>query len=410
VRAAVVVLLLLAGCASPPPAPEVEFWAGVAAVEITPVRNVPLGGYGGRKGAPMAGVHDPIFAKALWMETRTSKVCLVTTDLIGSLLSLRDRIKPEDAAVILTASHTHSGPGGLVQGFWELAMGKYDPDFYEELAGKLKKVVEEARAAKRPARLGLARSDAPGYSRNRRVKDGPVDPELQVLMVVDSLNRPMAIVSNYTAHGTILSERNMLVSGDWQGAFQRDLEKEFPSALALYTNGAEGNIAPSSPSDGGEFERTEALGKALAGVAANLARTIEKTTGLVKLSYVERGVDLPSPTLPAAPKTSVVGLLEINGARMFCFPGEPFVELGLELKKRFPGAWILGLANDHLGYFLTEEGYARGGYERMVSFYGPTMGPWLVARLTELGEGKHAQDRPGQSEGRSGQDHDRRQP
>jgi hypothetical protein len=152
------------------------------------------------------------------------------------------------------------------------------------------------------------------------------------------------------------------------------------------------------------------MGKAVAGHVANLARTIEKTTETVKLSYVERGVDLPSPTLPAAPKTSVLGLLEINGTRMFCFPGEPFVELGLELKKRFPGAWILGLANDHLGYFLTEEGYARGGYERMVSFYGPKMGPWLVAELTELGEGKHAQDRPGQPEGRGGQDHDRRQP
>ena len=126
------------------------------------------------------------------------------------------------------------------------------------------------------------------------------------------------------------------------------------------------------------------------------------------MTYVERGVDLPSPTLPAAPKTSVLGLLEINGTRMFCFPGEPFVELGLELKQRFPGAWILGLANDHLGYFLTEEGYARGGYERMVSFYGPKMGPWLVAQLTELGEGKHAEDRPGQPERGRGQDHDRR--
>jgi hypothetical protein len=403
------ILVLLAGCATAPEAPPVEFWAGTAAVDITPTRNVPLGGYGGRKGAPMAGVHDPIFAKALWMETPSARVCLVTTDLIGSLVSLRNQIKPADAEVVLTASHTHSGPGALVAGFWELAMGKYDPEFYEELAGQLKRVVEEARAHKKPARLAFARGEAPGFSRNRRVKDGPVDPELNVLLVVDSLDRPMAIVGNYTAHGTTLSERNMLISGDWQGAFQRGIEREFPTARAMFTNGAEGNIAPSSPAPGdGEFERTEALGKALADRTANLVRTIEKTTGLVKLSYVERGVDLPSPTLPAAPKTSVLGLLEINGTRMFCFPGEPFVELGLELKKRFPGSWILGLANDHLGYFLTEEGYARGGYERMVSFYGPKMGPWLVDRLTELGEGKHAQDRPGEPEGGSGQDHDRR--
>lgn len=407
---AVLVVLLLAGCTAPTLETTSEFWAGVAAVEITPAKAAPLGGYGGRRGAPMTGVHDALFAKALWMETPTSKVCLLTSDLIGSLVALRDRIRPDDAQVVMTASHTHSGPGGLVKGFWELAMGKFDQDLVDELAGKLNKAVQQARANRRPARLAFARGEAPGLSRNRRVKDGPVDPELNVLLVTDHLTRPMAILTNFTAHATILSEKNMLASGDWPGAFQRQVERDFPGALALYTNGAEGNIAPSAPGGEGEFERCEAMGKAVAAQVANLVRTIEKTTETVKLSYVERGVDLPSPTLPAAPKTSVLGLLEINGARMFCFPGEPVVELGLELKKRFPGAWILGLANDHLGYFLTEEGYARGGYERMVSFYGPTMGPWLVGRLTELGEGNHASNRPGQPEGGRGKDHDRRQP
>ena len=47
-------------------------------------------------------------------------------------VSLRDRMRPADADVVLTASHTHSGPGGLVKGFWELAMGKYDPELTEE--------------------------------------------------------------------------------------------------------------------------------------------------------------------------------------------------------------------------------------------------------------------------------------
>jgi hypothetical protein len=331
----VLLFLVLAGCSTAPAAQPVEFWAGVAAVEITPTRNVPLGGYGGRKGAPMTGVHDPIFAKALWMETKDARICLVTADLIGSLVSLRDRIRPADAAVVMTASHTHSGPGGLVKGFWELAMGKYDPALVEELAGKLKKLVEDARAARRPARIGFARADVPGFNRNRRVKDGPVDPELSLLMVVNEISQPMAIVANFAAHGTVLSDQNFLVSGDWQGSFQRALEARFPSALALYTNGAEGDLAPSSPGGESGFEKCEALGRALAERAANLAGTIDKTTGTVKMRYVERGVEL-TPTLLFAPKTSVLGLLEINGTRMFCFPGEPVVELGLELKKRFP--------------------------------------------------------------------------
>jgi hypothetical protein len=232
--------LLLLGCSTAPANPPVEFWGGVAVVEITPTRNVPLGGYGGRRGQPMTGVHDPIFAKALWLETPQQKVCLVTTDLIGSLLSIRDRIKPADASVVLTASHTHSGPGALVKGFWELAMGRFDPALVQELTAKLKKVVEDARAAKRPARIGFARGEAPGLNRNRRVKDGPVDPEHHVLLVVDELARPLAVVGNYTAHLTILSDKNFLVSGDWAGAWQRAVEARFPSAVAMFTNGAEG--------------------------------------------------------------------------------------------------------------------------------------------------------------------------
>jgi Neutral/alkaline non-lysosomal ceramidase, N-terminal len=401
-------LVLAVGCSVAPANPPTEFWAGVAVVEITPTRNVPLGGYGGRRGQPMTGVHDPIFAKALWLETPDRKVCLVTTDLIGSLLSIRDRVQPADAAVVLTASHTHSGPGALVKGFWELAMGKFDPAMVEELTGKLKKVVEDARAAKRPARIGFARGEAPGFNRNRRVKDGPVDPELHALLVVDELARPMAIVGNYTAHGTVLSEKNFLVSGDWQGAWQRAVEARFPSAVALYTNGAEGNIAPRTPGGETEWDRIESMGQALAERTANLVRTIDKTSGTARISYVERGVDLPTPTLLTAPTKSVVGLLDLNGTRMFCFPGEPIVELGLELKQRFPGSWILGLANDHLGYFLTEEAYAAGGYERNVSFYGSKMGPWLVAKLRELGERDHAQDRPGEPERGRGENHDRR--
>jgi hypothetical protein len=401
------VFALLVGCRSAPDSPPVTFWAGVARVDLTPSRNLPLGGYSGRMGKPLVGVHDPIYAKALWLETPEARVCLVTTDLIGSTLEIRDRIRPSDAAVILAASHTHSGPGALARGFWELAMGRFDGEFLEETVEKLKRVVEDARAARRPASLAFAREDVPGLNRNRRSKEGPVDPELNVLVVRDELARPMAVLTNFTAHNTFLSDKNFHVSGDWAGAFQRALEERIGGTV-LYTNGAEGDVAPRAPAGRDEFERCRAHGEALAVRAENLVRAIENPVEQVRMKYVERGVDLPSPTLPAAPKKSVLGVLEINGTRMFCFPGEPCVELGLELKRRHPGSWILGLANDHLGYFLTEAEYRKGGYEQLVSFYGPTMGPWLVEQLSKLGEGEHAPDRVGQPEGGRGQDHDRR--
>jgi len=406
-KRAAVALFLLAGCGSEPKAATAEFWAGVATVEITPTRLVPLGGYGARKGKPMTGVHDPIYAKALWLETKDAKACIVTTDLIGSTLEIRDAIRPEGVPLVLAASHNHSGPGALAKGMWVMAMGKYDAEFTAELTAKLKKLVEDARSVVVPARIAFARGEVPELVRNRRHKDGPVDPELNLFLVTDAMSRPLAVVTNFTAHGTVLPDENFLVSGDWPGAFQRALEREL-GATVLFTNGAEGDIAPRAPSGRDDFEKCAAIGDLLAARAATLVRGIEKKAERVTMSYVERGVELPTPTLLLAPGKSVLGLLRLNDVRMFCFPGEPGVELGLELKKRFPGSWVLGLANDHLGYFLTEEEFLKGGYEARVSFYGPKMGPWLLERFREIGEREHAEGRAGQSEGGRGENHDRR--
>ncbi len=403
------ILLVAAGCSSAPPVDRAEFWAGTAAVDLTPPRATPLGGYSGRRGQPMTGVYDPVRAKALWLETPETRLCLVVTDLVGSLRAVRDRIRPEGASMVLAATHNHSGPGALARGFWQAATGPFDADWYEEVVRRISRAVAEARASKRPARLAFARGVEPALARNRRTPGGPVDPEVNVLVVSDEISRPIAILVNYGAHATALPEGNMLMSADWPGALQMILEDRL-GAVVLFTQGASGDVSPNPPSGRDDFERCSAMGEALAGRVEDIVKGIEKREERVRISYVERGVDLPDPTLPLAPSKSVLGMIEINGTRMFCFPGEPSAELGLALKKRFPGAWILGLSNDHLGYFLGEEEYRKGGYERNMSFYGPRMGPWLVDQFTQLGERGHAEDRAAQPEGGSGQDDHRRQP
>jgi neutral ceramidase len=86
--------------------------------------------------------------------------------------------------------------------------------------------------------------------------------------------------------------------------------------------------------------------------------------------------------LPAIQKVFAGALLELVGGRpadyavplqavrvgpvgFFAIPGEPFVEIGLELK-RLPGFQLsvpVGLANGYLGYIPLPECFPRGGYE-----------------------------------------------
>jgi hypothetical protein len=53
-------------------------------------------------------------------------------------------------------------------------------------------------------------------------------------------------------------------------------------------------------------------------------------------------------------------------------PGEVFVEIGLELKRRAPNkTYIVGIANGYIGYFPTETAHAVGGYEVVSSKIAP---------------------------------------
>jgi hypothetical protein len=67
------------------------------------------------------------------------------------------------------------------------------------------------------------------------------------------------------------------------------------------------------------------------------------------------------------PKTErvPVQVLRIGDAGVAAFAGEPFVQLGLEVREKSPFRqnFVIGLSNDHVGYVPTVEAHEQGGYE-----------------------------------------------
>jgi neutral ceramidase len=61
-------------------------------------------------------------------------------------------------------------------------------------------------------------------------------------------------------------------------------------------------------------------------------------------------------------------------------PGELFVELGLEIKRRSPfgQTMVLELANDSAGYLPARRAYEEGAYEPEASLFGPGVGEQIV--------------------------------
>jgi len=398
-----------------------EIGTGVA--DITPdvtTYKVPMAGYGARMGRPSTGVHDALHAKVLYLIEGKKRIALITADLRSSTPEFKEQIVNKTADLgmtlenlFLAASHTHDGPSMYPEKFWQMQFGKYDPAIVDIMTTAIAKAIHEAASSTQPARMGCAAMSSDGLTRNRRwgydtdkreaAGESPVvEPRLTVLRF-DSLNGEcLALAVHFAAHPTILDADNMLLSAEWPGVLQRELEQKFPGSRALYLNGAEGDQSPVADESADDFDRMEIYGKKLAALAADLAATIE-TKPDASIGFAYKAPDLPSLTFPegserkyqayakaaqdALPKQVPLQVLRIGPVALAGLPGEPIMEVGQAVEKKLKEIGIehplaVGLANDYIGYIVNEKEYAHGGYEvESRSYYGPGLGTFLVEQI-----------------------------
>ncbi len=256
----------LAGATGNPGRHNKGWRAGVATMVITPEEPVWMAGYAARNRPAEGTLHD-LKAKALAIEDADGEVAvLVTTDLIGfrgNYMSgriidrLRQRYGLAANQVILSSSHTHTGPELMRPPEEYLHEGEktghYAPEEREKiikyslgLEDKIVDLVGVALNSRAPARLysghGVAR-----FAVNRRNNTeadlkpgtqlaGPVDHSVPVLKVEGDSGEILAVVFGYACHATVLSFYKW--SGDYPGFAQIALEKAFPGATAMFFAGA----------------------------------------------------------------------------------------------------------------------------------------------------------------------------
>src|SRR5579862_7381647 len=125
-----------------------EYRAGVSRIDITPPVGHAMGGYGARKHGS-TGIHDPLYATVLIIESGDNSLALVTCDLrsfvstrVGELAKQKFGIKN----TIISVSHDHSGP--LT---WELRS-----PWYTEAEDKMVEAIGAAHAAMFPATMAVS--------------------------------------------------------------------------------------------------------------------------------------------------------------------------------------------------------------------------------------------------------------
>jgi neutral ceramidase len=251
-----------------------EVRVGVAAVDITPPAGMPLAGYYHARAAE--GTLDPLYCRALVLESGDTRVALVSLDLIEIPRAVTDAARAQitrDGAlpgdhVLVSATHAHTGPVLAWPNQPTAIPGEAPPAalaYTTNLPVRIAAAVRQALERRVAARVSVARGRCEDLTFNRRyiLRDGsvgwnpgklnpnivrpagPSDPEVGVLYVEkpDATGPSGALATwvNFAMHTDTTGGRRF--SADWPGALARVLAGYHgPEHQTLVGLGACGNL------------------------------------------------------------------------------------------------------------------------------------------------------------------------
>ena len=385
--------------------------AGSARVKITPEKPIWLAGYAMRE-HPREGVRHDVWAKALTIEDAGGRVgVIVTMDLcfiprdvtlrINEILRQRHGLGRDQ--VILNVSHTHTGPLATLAKWDVFALNDAEwEDVYAYtrwLIGTVADVAGEALAKREPARIATGSGTVRFAVNRRRNKEsklaaadelkGPIDHKVPVLKVEDASGRLRTVLFGYSCHNTVLDD--YLVSGDFAGFAQKELERLHPGTTAMFFQaaGADQNPLPRRKASlamqyGNEL--AAAVEQTLAdGMSPREPRLTTKysetmlameepmsSETLDKFSKYENWIGRVAKTMKAdfARKEPIreypypIHYWNIGGQKLFALGGEVVSGYSHAIRKsQGADAFVMGYSNDIMSYIPTPEMWEHGGYE-----------------------------------------------
>lgn len=448
--------------------------------------------------APTKHVHDPLYAKALVLDDGTTKVVIICADIIGATKTLtsevrrgvREKLGINPKNILLNVSHNHNT--------WNQTA--------KDMGERIVQAVRQAAGTMVPVTIGVGAGHEDRISMNRRLrlkngKDwtirranpsprdsdvaglGPMDPEIGLVRLDKIGGRTLAVLYNFAVH-SYGGAPDGGVTADIPGFASKLIEEAMgPGAVALFLQGAAGDITPIRYKDFDAPPPTEQLGMRLGMSVLTAAKRLPmKDQGTIKIIsdiielpqrqdiaarieslekqqeeilqfftgigcgahgagtslnfksflplYLKHSIDPNFPSyssylyvseqttgqeglkhLDAANKKRVGKYLqcihkmeelirlrtnlqifkghlsqddfrpiavEIQGIRigdfvLVAFPGEPFAEVGLRLKRQspFPHTFIAAYSNGHIGYAPTADVYVNEAYEDALTRLAP---------------------------------------
>ncbi|MGB9305409.1 MAG: neutral ceramidase [Mycobacterium sp.] len=196
-------------------------------------------GYG-KTGQRTSGIHLRLRARAFVFDDGTSRFLLVVAELPLPMQSVTTEVLrrladsyPDtysEQNTLITTTHTHAGPGGYCgQLLYNLSTSGFRPATFGAIVDGIVDAVGHAHRDVAPAEVTLSHGELHGASINRSPASfdrnpasdnsffpNRIDPHT-TLIRIDRGDRTVGAVHFFATHGTSMTNRNRLISGDNKG-------------------------------------------------------------------------------------------------------------------------------------------------------------------------------------------------
>lgn len=390
--------------------------AGWAKVNFTPKSPTSTAGYGVRRGALYQSVHDSIYVRAVVFDNGTTKAALVAVDLLIVPPAVTEQLKSKLQAtgipleqIYWGATHSHNSMGGWSGGIvGEMFGGKFKPENVTWIADAIVKAVQLAQKDLQPATVGYSEIADTARVRNRAFKEGTIDPYLRTLQIVRN-DGQKALLCSYSAHSTILSSDNIVLSRDYPGVLVDSLENG-EANFALFMSGAVGSMGPKIEGATDLIQIVAEADSLEADVQKQLTQT---TSGLLNpvvdgAMPVFQMVTLPLPLREPNPRVTVgwrlrpwvfnwafgdypnyVKAMRIGNVLMIGFPcdfsGELVAEMSTYAQKKGLKLMVTSFNGGYIGYVTPDKYYGKDTYETLtMNWFGPFNGAYFQEIARDL--------------------------
>ena len=221
---------------------------GFARRMITPPLPCTLAGFDVYR--PCSKVHDDLYAKVMVIEFIGKRYCFVACDLLAVDNLIYEPCssfasKLDILSLIISATHTHSGPTGILDtdnGFLKGGkdlLGKVDNQLIHYIIEQICQGIQEAIADLDDAKIKIGFDKCVGVGKNRNSLAFKGNDDLWICEI--SKHDKKVLLVNFACHPTILNDTNLEISADFCGKLDELMHDKY--MMTMFFNGSCGDIS-----------------------------------------------------------------------------------------------------------------------------------------------------------------------